>query len=446
VGGGGGGCAMDTVAPTLSDIKISDIKYNEATITWNTDEEADSYVAYGATNNYGLNSASKDFTKTHKITLRNLTSESQYHFMIISTDKSGNQGKSGDKTFRTAKAEAGQKQAEDAFSLLDQTLKSLTGEQASQKLKEVVQNNTGLFPVPVIIGDNPDIQIDASSVTVSWKTDMESNSTIALARADEYKAGAAEPYAMEVGNSSEQVTVHKVTITNLMPATTYHYQVRSKGIFGEAGRSRDLTFTTRAEMPQVSKFLQKKVSDTTATVYWNTNIPTDSLIEYSPLRDGRLSSNETKIQGKPDFTVDHEITLTGLEPNITYSIKVAGRDILGNQASKVLPPFTTTIDREPPIISLVKTESAIQPGFADKIQTIISWKTDEPATSQIIYQHMMRLFYRAGLGSLPFNQGLSIHFPTVGYKGGLRLLEKILGALMDRQDRDATEQKFELVL
>jgi nitrogenase molybdenum-iron protein beta chain len=38
------------------------------------------------------------------------------------------------------------------------------------------------------------------------------------------------------------------------------------------------------------------------------------------------------------------------------------------------------------------------------------------------------------------------YFPTVGYKGGLRLLEKILGVLMDRIDRDATEQKFELVL
>ncbi|MDH3329089.1 MAG: nitrogenase molybdenum-iron protein subunit beta [Desulfobulbaceae bacterium] len=37
------------------------------------------------------------------------------------------------------------------------------------------------------------------------------------------------------------------------------------------------------------------------------------------------------------------------------------------------------------------------------------------------------------------------YFPTVGYKGGLRLLEKILGVLLDRMDRDASEQKFELV-
>ncbi len=38
------------------------------------------------------------------------------------------------------------------------------------------------------------------------------------------------------------------------------------------------------------------------------------------------------------------------------------------------------------------------------------------------------------------------YFPTVGYKGGIRLLEKILGVLMDRLDRDAPETKFELVM
>ncbi|SME97250.1 nitrogenase molybdenum-iron protein subunit beta [Desulfovibrio gilichinskyi] len=38
------------------------------------------------------------------------------------------------------------------------------------------------------------------------------------------------------------------------------------------------------------------------------------------------------------------------------------------------------------------------------------------------------------------------YFPTVGYKGGLRLLEKILGLLLDRKDRDEPEESFELVL
>ena len=38
------------------------------------------------------------------------------------------------------------------------------------------------------------------------------------------------------------------------------------------------------------------------------------------------------------------------------------------------------------------------------------------------------------------------YFPNVGYSGSLRLLEKILNALLDRQDRDALEEKFELVM
>ncbi|MHC1730010.1 MAG: nitrogenase component 1 [Syntrophobacteraceae bacterium] len=38
------------------------------------------------------------------------------------------------------------------------------------------------------------------------------------------------------------------------------------------------------------------------------------------------------------------------------------------------------------------------------------------------------------------------YFPTVGYLGGIRLLEKILDALLDRKDRDSPEESFELVL
>jgi nitrogenase molybdenum-iron protein beta chain len=38
------------------------------------------------------------------------------------------------------------------------------------------------------------------------------------------------------------------------------------------------------------------------------------------------------------------------------------------------------------------------------------------------------------------------YFPTVGYRGGMRLLEKILDAVLERQDRDAPEESFELVM
>ena len=38
------------------------------------------------------------------------------------------------------------------------------------------------------------------------------------------------------------------------------------------------------------------------------------------------------------------------------------------------------------------------------------------------------------------------YFPTIGYMGSMRILEKILSALMDKQDAACLEEKFELVM
>jgi len=38
------------------------------------------------------------------------------------------------------------------------------------------------------------------------------------------------------------------------------------------------------------------------------------------------------------------------------------------------------------------------------------------------------------------------YFPSVGYVGGMRLVEKIVGVLLDRKDRDDPEETFELIL
>jgi nitrogenase molybdenum-iron protein beta chain len=42
----------------------------------------------------------------------------------------------------------------------------------------------------------------------------------------------------------------------------------------------------------------------------------------------------------------------------------------------------------------------------------------------------------------------SVHsyLPTVGYKGAMRLIEKISDALLDREDRDAEDKDLELVM
>ena len=53
-------------------------------------------------------------------------------------------------------------------------------------------------------------------------------------------------------------------------------------------------------------------------------------------------------------------------------------------------------------------------------------------------------FVRAGIPVL--DRYAHSYFPLVGYRGGLRMLERISDALLDRQDRDAADEDVELVM
>jgi nitrogenase molybdenum-iron protein beta chain len=53
-------------------------------------------------------------------------------------------------------------------------------------------------------------------------------------------------------------------------------------------------------------------------------------------------------------------------------------------------------------------------------------------------------FVRAGFPVL--DRYAHSYFPIVGYKGALRLTEKISEALMDKYDRECTDEEFEIVM
>ena len=53
-------------------------------------------------------------------------------------------------------------------------------------------------------------------------------------------------------------------------------------------------------------------------------------------------------------------------------------------------------------------------------------------------------FVRLGFPIL--DRSVHSYLPVVGYHGAMRLIEMISGALLDRQDRDAADEDFELVM
>ncbi len=92
----------DTTPPTISAVTSGSIAQTSATITWTTNEAADSQVAYGTSSSYGsattLNTAMQT---SHSVSLSGLTAGTTYHFKVTSKDASGNSASSADTTFTT---------------------------------------------------------------------------------------------------------------------------------------------------------------------------------------------------------------------------------------------------------------------------------------------------------------------------------------------------------
>jgi hypothetical protein len=93
----------DTIPPVISSIKKFNITDSGASITWITDEDADSQIYYGTTTAYDKSISIGSREKSHLIKLRGLTRYTTYHFQVRSSDAAGNLGYSSeDLIFTTA--------------------------------------------------------------------------------------------------------------------------------------------------------------------------------------------------------------------------------------------------------------------------------------------------------------------------------------------------------
>ena len=93
--------ALSPILPIISNIAAIEIANDSATISWITDQPADSLVEYGPTLSYGSSVVDPSLVATHRIALRNLTSKTTYHFRVKSTNGYGFSSYSGDTSFTT---------------------------------------------------------------------------------------------------------------------------------------------------------------------------------------------------------------------------------------------------------------------------------------------------------------------------------------------------------
>jgi hypothetical protein len=95
--------AYEYAAGTIQEPVISNVQSspatNAATITWTTDQSANSIVNYGLTTAYGSSTTNSTLVTSHQIILSGLASNTLYHFQVRSIDSTNSVNSSGDFTF-----------------------------------------------------------------------------------------------------------------------------------------------------------------------------------------------------------------------------------------------------------------------------------------------------------------------------------------------------------
>ena len=184
---------------------------------------------------------------------------------------------------------------------------------------------------PVISNPEP-TNISDTSAEITWTTDEPADSWV------DY--GLDATYGSSVSDGS-LVMGHSINLTGLDPSTEYHYEVTSADAASNSASSADFTFTTAAPPPPdltapvISGVTDTDITDTSATITWTTDEPSDSRV------DSGLDATYGSVVSDASLVTSHSINLTGLAPSTEYHYKVTSADAALNSASSADFTFTT---------------------------------------------------------------------------------------------------------
>ena len=389
--------AVDEVPPTISDVVISDITSNSTKISWATNENTNSFIQFGLTNEYEKIYGNWAYQTTHEIILRGLLPQSEYHYRVISVDKGENMITTEDDIFTTILVSGDEEENEATLDdLLDinSDLLAQLAPQVSIDLLEaslteqnyIIKQLSALIPTP-LIGGVPLVTTTSSSASITWTTDKDANSLVAYSPESVYTINnESEKYSQVVGNSESFQKTHTVTISNLTPETSYHYQLRSKTEISDTTTSADYTFTTEKKSFGIENYSVEKLTNEKAIFSWVTTEKANSVLTYTPYRDNVLAVDEKSVITDDNLNLIHQVDIDTFESGVVYSIELTSTDENDNISVVNIESFTTNEENAAPLITQIQTDSALSPGGQAKVQTIVSWRTNEPATSQIYFQ------------------------------------------------------------
>ncbi len=319
--------ASPALAQVIRDVAVSDITDHSAVVTWVTDIPASTLVHYSAArfrHSSGLDPAP---VTAHTVMLNGLQANTLYDVNAVSSASGGHPSVSSNFRFAT------------------------------------------LSSAP-IIGDINVTNLTSAGATINWTTDQPSTALV------EY--GHTPNYSSKSPVSSIHTIAHAVTLTGLVPSTTYHFSTVSEGSTGARSASTDRTFATAAfntPAPSLGAVTSFGVTNSSAMFSWSTDVPANTLLAYGTTPAlGRLTPVE------PSLSANHAVTVTDLSPGTTYYFAAISTGPGGASGYSTPASVTTT-----GAVSAGPTISNVASSNLTPTAATITWTTDVPSSSVVNY-------------------------------------------------------------
>lgn len=313
--------------------KIKDIGTRKATVYWFTDRASDSKIAYGTSPGryFPEEVGNSNQLTNHVVNLTNLQPGTRYYYSARWTDEDGNTGSSEERSFVT-------------------------------------------LPAPITREVNA-TDITVSSANINFTTENASRALIYYGTTDAFGG-------VKSINTSIIPSGYNVGLADLQDGQKYFYKITTVDADGYEYQGDIYSFTTPAR-PRITNLRFETVEgepSSTQKVVWTTNVATNSEVAYGPV-DGEQAEAVSS-----NLVTEHEMVIRGLEDNADYELVARSRDAAGNLAVSDRQFFQTAEDTRAPKITEFKVDTDIRgTGTEARGQIIVSWRTDEPASSQVAF-------------------------------------------------------------